>query len=288
MKDFDKLWDYHDPAGTEIKFREILDEVKNSNDTSSFLQLKTQIARTLGLQMKFDDAHNFLNEVEKEISVNDDPVARVRYYLERGRAFNSSKQKEKARELFLSAYELAKKEGEDNFAVDAAHMMGIVEPADESLRWNEIAMKDAEASEVPKARNWLGSLYNNTGWTYFDMKDYDKAHAVFTKCKNWYEEKESPLETAIAKWSIAKTLRMMGKTDEALEIQLALLKDIEDGKAGSDGYIYEELMECFLLKNEKEKAADYAGKAYELLSKDIWVAENEKDKLERLKKISES
>lgn len=288
MKDFDKLWDYSDPAGTEIKFREILDEVKNSNDNSAYLQLQTQIARTLGLQMKFDEAHTLLDEVENELAVNDDPVARVRYLLERGRAFNSSKQKEKARELFLNAYELAKKESEDNFAVDAAHMMGIVEPGDESLRWNEIAMQDAEASDVPKARNWLGSLYNNTGWTYFDMKDYDKALTTFTKCKNWYEEKERPLETAIAKWSIAKTLRMMGKTDEALEIQLALLKDIEDGKAGSDGYIYEELMECYIIKNEKEKAADFAGKAYELLSKDIWVAENEKDKLERLKTISES
>ena len=274
MKDFDKLWDYSDPAGTEIKFREILDEVRNSNDNSLYLQLKTQIARTLGLQMKFDDAHTLLDEVEKELSVKDDPVARVRYLLERGRAFNSSQQKEKARELFLSAYELAKKIGEDNFAVDAAHMMGIVEPGDESLRWNEIAMKDAEASDVPKARNWLGSLY--------------KAFATFTKCKKWYEEKERLSETAIAKWSIAKTLRMMGKTDEALEIQQALHKDIEDGKAGSEGYIYEELMECYLLKNGKEKAAEFAGKAYDLLSKDIWVAENEKDKLDRLKKISES
>ena len=68
----------------------------------------------------------------------------------------------------------------------------------------------------------------------------------------------------------------------------ALHKDIEDGKAGSEGYIYEELMECYLLKNGKEKAAEFAGKAYDLLSKDIWVAENEKDKLDRLKKISES
>lgn len=251
----------------------------------AYLQLQTQIARTLGLQMKFDEAHSLLDEVENNLTENSG-AEKVRYLLERGRVFNSSGQKEKSRELFLKAYELSKQTGEDNYAVDAAHMMGIVETGDESLRWNEIAVKDAEASDVPNARNWLGSLYNNTGWTYFDMKDYDKALTVFTKCQKWYEEKERPPETAIAKWSIAKTLRMMDKTDDALEIQLTLLKNIEDGKAGSDGYVFEELMECYLLKNEKEKAAEYAGKAYELLSKDIWVAKNEKDKLERLKKIS--
>ncbi|MBS1517149.1 MAG: hypothetical protein JSS91_03600 [Bacteroidetes bacterium] len=286
MKDFDKLWDYNDPAGTEIKFRELLDEVKNSNDKSAYLQLETQIARTLGLQMKFDDAHKLLDEVESELT-DDLSAAKIRYLLERGRVFNSSKQKDKSRDLFLKAYEIAKSTGEDFYAVDAAHMMGIIEPGEESLKWNETAMKDAESSESDSAKGWLGSLYNNTGWTYFDMKDYEKALELFLKCRQWHEERKKGLTLAIAKWSVAKTLRMMGKTDESLDIQLALLKDIEDGKAVSDGYVYEELMELYLIKNEKEKAAEYAGKSYELLSKDIWVAENEKDKLERLKKISE-
>ncbi len=286
MKDFDKLWDYNDPAGTETKFRNLLQETKNSGDIPAYLQLQTQIARTLGLQMKFDEAHSLLDEVENNLT-EDSGAEKVRYLLERGRVYNSSGQKEKSRDLFLKAYELSKQTGEDNYAVDAAHMMAIIESHDEALKWNETAMKDAENSEDPAARGWLGSLYNNIGWTYFDMKDFDKALKTFEKCRQWHEENKKGYGLAIAKWSVAKTLRMLSKTDEAMEMQLMLLKDIEEGKAEADGYVFEELMECCLAKNEKEKAKEYAGKAYDLLSQDIWLQKNEKDRLTRLKETGD-
>jgi len=283
VNNFDKLWDYNDPAGTEIKFREILDEVKSSNDNSAYLQLQTQIARTLGLQMKFDEAHSLLDEVKDNLT-EDSGIEKVRYLLERGRVFNSSNQKEKSRDLFLKAYELSKQIREDGYAVDAAHMMAIIESHGEALKWNETALKDAEESDDQRAKGWLGSLYNNIGWTYFDMKDYEKALNIFEKCRQWHEENKKGYGLAIAKWSVAKTLRMLGKTDEAMEMQLLLLNDINEGKAENDGYVFEELMECCLIKNEKEKAKEYAGKAYDILSQDIWLQKNEEDRLVRLKK----
>jgi hypothetical protein len=100
------------------------------------------------------------------------PVARVRYLLERGRTFNSSKAPEKAKPLFQEAWDLARKEGLDFYAVDAAHMMGIVEAPDRA--WNEKALEAAERSRDSKARKWLGALYNNMGWSALDKKDYEK------------------------------------------------------------------------------------------------------------------
>ena len=82
-----------------------------------------------------------------------------------------------------------------------------------------------------------------------------------------------------------KTLRMLGRVDEALDIQNELLKEIEESKAEQDGYVYEELGECYLLKGNDADAKKNFGIAYDMLSKDIWLAENEKERLQRMKEL---
>ena len=282
--DFDSLWNYNDPAATETKFREILPQIKESGNASEYLQLLTQIARTLGLRRMFEDSHKLLDEVEPQL--NDSlPKARIRYLLERGRTFNSSGKISEASELFLQAFDLAVSAKEDDLAVDAAHMMGIVESGEKSVEWNEKAMEIAEASSDHKANKWLGSLYNNLGWTYFEMKQYERALDLFRKDAVWYEHNNVKNYVNVAHWSAAKTLRMMGKTEEALEEQLRLLELFRKGEADEDGYVYEELAECYLIKNNAVEAAKYAGLAYDILSKDIWMEANEKDRLNRLKDL---
>lgn len=284
--DFDKLWDYSKPAETEKKFREILPQAEKSGDIPYLIELITQIGRTQGLQMKFEDAHRTLDRAELLLSDNY-KRPKVRYMLERGRTYNSSKVYDKARELFLQAYDLAKMCGEDNLKVDAAHMMAIVGKGEESLKWNEIAMKDAENSSDPKAKNWLGSLYNNTGWTYHNMEKYDKALELFERNVIWHTEKNSKFPLIIAKWCVARTLRSLNRVDEALEMQLALKKEVEEKGFDEDGYISEEIGECLLLLNKSNDAKPNFKKAFEILSKDIWLQENEKERLERLKKLAE-
>ena len=67
-----------------------------------------------------------------------------KYTLERGRAYNSSKRREKSGPLFESAWDLARAAGAEGYAVDAAHMLGIVEPDDSSIAWNRKAIAYAE------------------------------------------------------------------------------------------------------------------------------------------------
>jgi len=64
LPDFDALWNYNDPQQTELKFRELLQTAKESNNTSYYAQLLTQIARAEGLQRKFEDAHRTLDNVK--------------------------------------------------------------------------------------------------------------------------------------------------------------------------------------------------------------------------------
>jgi hypothetical protein len=160
--DFDALWDYSNPEQTENKFRQIL--LQFPEDEPDFHELLTQIARAQGLQRKFDKAHQTLDQVEKRVE-GQASRARVRYLLERGRVFSSSGKPDAARPFFEQARGLATKLSEDNYAVDAVHMLAIVAPPGSSRDLNLLAIRMAEASSQEKARNWLGSLYNNTGWS---------------------------------------------------------------------------------------------------------------------------
>src|SRR5439155_10640807 len=119
---------------------------------------------------------------------------------------------------FLQAFDKAQQAKLDFFTVDAAHMMGIAEPADEALKWNEKAVAFAEKSADPKAKNWLGALYNNIGWTYYNKKDFPVALDHFERDCKWYAEHTRNNEARIARYSIGKTKRAMGKVNEALEI----------------------------------------------------------------------
>ena len=51
----------------------------------------------------------------------------------------------------------------------------------------------------PHAKKWLGSLYNNIGWTYHDLQQYEAALAIFQKALVWRATTQGqPRETQIA------------------------------------------------------------------------------------------
>jgi len=285
LPDLDKLWDYTKPAETEQRFRELLPKAEAAGDADYLLQLKTQLARTLGLQGKFEAAHAVLDEVEKA----DDgslPVVRVRYLLERGRTLNSSKHPEEARALFLAAWEFGVAKKLDGYACDAAHMMAIVEPPEKRQAWNLKAMEVAEKSSDEKAKRWLGTLYNNMGWDAHDAGDYARALELHEKCLAWHRARNPESRgTRIAQWSVAKQLRMLKRLDEALALQRELLEHYE--KAGEeDGFVCEELGECLLAQGKADEARPWFQKAYALLKEIDWVAED-KARMDRLRKLAE-
>lgn len=148
---FDALWNPDDPTNTEVQFRRLLAQARADGDPSYLTELLTQIARAETLQQRFEDAHRTLDEAKSHLATPGGR-AHVRYLLERGRAFNSANRPEEARPYFLQAWELACALGQDFFAVDAAHMMAIVEPAERQLDWIEQAMRTAEASTDSNAR----------------------------------------------------------------------------------------------------------------------------------------
>jgi tetratricopeptide (TPR) repeat protein len=142
----------------------------------------------------------------------------------------------------------------------------------------------AEASSSPRAKKWLGSLYNNMGWSYHDRGDYAKALETFKKGWDWRAARGQAKETLVAKWCVARTLRSLGRFDEALAMQRELLAEYEEA-GGQDGFVYEELGECLLAKGLRAEARPWFAKAYATLSDDTWFATNEKERLARLAEL---
>ncbi len=277
------VWDFKNPEASRQSFQAMLEEYPLDEHHGFHLEIQTQVARTFGLERSFDRAHDLLNQVKSEMKPHEKRIE-IRYFLERGRTFNSSGEKEKARDHFLKAYELSRDKKEDFLEVDAAHMMGIVETGTTSLEWNEIAIKTAERSDDVHARNWLGSLYNNTGWTYHDMGEFERAHELFEDALAFRIEQKNPGDIRIAKWCVARAERSLGNIEKALGMQLSLLDEYNE-LGSSDGYVFEEIAECYYALGKMDEAKPYFKKAYDELSKDSWMLEHEAERMNRLKEL---
>jgi tetratricopeptide (TPR) repeat protein len=270
--DLRSIWDFGDPVASEARFRALLP----SGDPSLDLEIRTQIARALGLQRRFDEARNELAEINASASGK----AKVRHDLERGRVENSSGNAEAAIPWFTSALELAQESGTDDLAVDAAHMLGIACPGDEGLGWNLRAIEMANASTSPEAKSWLGSLLNNTAWSLHDAGRFDEALNLFQQALEFREQQGVDGPITIARWSVARCLRSLGRVGEALEIQRAVQP------FDPSGYADEEMAECLYALGNHAEARPYFARAFELLSQDEWLRDRESTRLERLRALA--
>lgn len=282
LPDFNTLWNFSDPKGTEVVFSALLEPARKSGDASYLLQLLTQIARAQGLQDKFAEAHATLDEVRGQLR-DELKLARVRYLLERGRVFNSSGAPEKGRPLFVEAWELASTAGETKFAADALHMVAIVEhtPAGK-VEWNLRALDYIEKN--PQEKRWLNAIYNNLGEAYLLTKEYAKALDCFQKLVDMSRErKEEPWIYTLK--DISKCLRLLGKVEDAREV-IQLVHAQLKHKGEVDGWISGEFAECLLALNERDAARALFKEAYAAFLKDEWVMKHETEMVARVKELA--
>ncbi len=285
--DFDALWDFSDPAGTEAAFRELLPQANGPGNKAYRAELLSQIARTQGLQQDFADAQTTLDEAEALLD-QDMHKAKARILLERGRVINSSGKPSQSAPWFEQALHEAQTSGLEYHAVDAAHMLGVVTKGQTSITWNEKALSLAESAQDPRARGWAEVLYNNLGWTYFDLGRHEDSLRMFEAQLPMLQAKEDAKRIGICRWSIAKVYRHLDRENEALAIQLELLDLPERKNNLSEGYTREETGECLLLLDRADEAAAHFARAWELMHDDPWLSRDQADRLERIRRLGGS
>jgi tetratricopeptide (TPR) repeat protein len=278
-------WDFSDARASEVRFRALAEQHAARGDLAGARVLMTQVARAQGLDRRFAEAHATLDAVLAAPELAQ-PLVQVRYLLERGRVFNSSKDPERARALFEQAWSLARPAGIDDLAVDAAHMIAItfITTPERALEWNDIGLELARASTNPRARRWLGPLLNNQAWTRFDRQEYPLALGLFEEALAFRAQGPDTLATRIAGYCVARTLRALGRLSEAIE-RLELLLSRHGASGKTSGFVLEELGECHLERGDAEIARGYFARAHRELSEDARFAEDEAERLQRIAKL---
>jgi tetratricopeptide (TPR) repeat protein len=229
------LWDFDDLDATEHRFAELLEADACDESRAEIL---TQLARVDGLRGEFAAGDGRLDEALVLASASQ--AVRARVELERGRLRRSSGDPDSAFPCFESAFEIAVESGQDFVAADAAHMAALAAAdGDRFEHWTQRGVDLAEASEA--AAYWLGPLLNNLGWHYLDDGRADLALPAFEAALEARErDPEDPGATEIARYAVGKTLRALGRAEEAItHLERAVAWAERSGAA--DGWFHEEL-----------------------------------------------
>jgi tetratricopeptide (TPR) repeat protein len=232
MIDPSPLWDFDDPAGSELRFLEAAEACSDSDDRALLL---TQVARALGLQGRYDEGRAMLDS-----DLGGHPEVMARTWLEHGRLSRSAGDVVRAREEFDIAVDLASNAGLDLVQVDALHMVALVADPEDQVAINQRALRIALDSADPRARNWDASLLNNIGMVHSDAGDLVSALAAFEAAEGARRRIGDDSRTRVARWMVAWTLRRLDRTDEALVVQRELKAEL-DAVGEVDPYVDEEL-----------------------------------------------
>jgi len=253
------LWDFDDLDATEGRLRAQLDL---EADDAARAEVLTQLARVEGLRGEFDAGERSIERAET--LAGDAPTARARIDLERGRLRRSSGNVDAARPLFGSAFAIALDAGAYFLAADAAHMAALAVPdRADSVAWTTRGVELAEAHD--DARYWLGPLLNNLGWEYYERGEYEPALDAFERALHAREADPADQgATEIARYAVGKTLRALGRSDEAVPL-LERAVAWTQTQGAPDGWFHEELAEEYAAVGREREAREQARLAVPLL-----------------------
>jgi tetratricopeptide (TPR) repeat protein len=271
--DLDALWDFNQPAVSEERFRAALGAATGEEAQV----LRTQLARSLALQRRFTEASAELDAVAGRGTT---PLVRTYLALERGRVANSSGHPVEAARCSGRRWPRPRPPGSTTWRRTPRTCWRSWSRARRRSSGPSGALAIAEASADPRARRWVGSVTPHLGWTLHDLGRYEEAQSRFERALAFREEQGDAEPIRIARWTVARGLRSLGRHEEALSIQRSLATRPEDG------YVSEELGELLLALDRPAEARPHFARAYALLSADAWLAEGEPDRLRRLAELS--
>ncbi len=277
--DIDALWDYRDPAESERRFRGLLPRDGDAVDAPWLAELRSQWARAVCLQRRYDEAYAILDGTEGLLA-GGPPRPRIRCLLERGRIHNDTGRAEEALALFREAWTLADGAGEILLAADALHMLACVSRGEENLRWHRAAIEFCRRHDLPRLRRWEVTLHTNMADEYERQGDFTAGIGAVERSLALAGELGLAEAARGASVFLARLHRLNGDVHRALEI----LRSVFD-PADPRGWAHEELAESLRASGRVEESRPHFRRAFALLSKDPWFPPGEAERLERLGRL---
>jgi tetratricopeptide (TPR) repeat protein len=122
---------------------------------------------------------------------------------------------------------------------------------------------------------------HNIGWAMHERGDYQAALGYWQDALAEREAAHDAARIRIARWTVARGLRALGRLDEAEAMQRSLAAELDAAHA-PDGYVFEELAEIASSRGDRAAARTWAAKALALLQDDAELRANEPARLARL------
>lgn len=233
----DRLWDFADPAASEERFRAVADDESVTEHERAVMT--TQVARAVGIQRRDDDALAILAELDAverpDETAEEAAELRARIALERGRIEATAERFDEAVPLFTKAVREAAVAGSTFLVLDALHMLALNDAGHEE-EWATEGFDILEGVRDPRLKRWGVALHNNLGWTKHDGGDAVAALHHFQKAVEAADQYGTAGQQHVARWSVGRALRSLGRNDEALELQRELALARPD-----DAYVQSEI-----------------------------------------------
>ena len=253
------LWDFDDLDATEVRLEA---QLEAEPEDAGRAEVLTQLARVCGLRGDVEAGDALLDDAGA--LGGDSRIVASRVDLERGRIRRSNGDPTSARPLFESAYALALAEHEHFLATDAAHMVALVATdRDDFVDWTQRGIELAELHD--DASYWLGPLLNNLGWEHYEAGELEPALDAFERALRARErDPANAVAIEIARYAVGKTLRALGRADEAVPL-LEQAVAWAEAEAAPDGWFHEELAEEYAAVGRHDEARVQAQRAIPLL-----------------------
>lgn len=192
-------------------FEQIATDADESGDTAAYVEACAMRARSYLITGCKDEGRPWIEQAAARANARM-PQVWSRYLGVRGRFEWQDNDNETATRTFKDMYDYCTRHELYSRAVDAAHMVAITGDESEKFDWS---YKGIEAAEAGEMTSWLGPLWNNLGWNYYDAERYEEALEALEKAKEYHYMGEQALPRLIADYSVGHVHRVMGHTDEA-------------------------------------------------------------------------
>ena len=208
----DRLRPLLDVTDLDATAKRLRDALAGETTDAGRAEVITQLARVELWRGRLDAAHSLLDQANG--LAGNDGVANARLLLERGRVVRRSDGDSAAQPLLEQAFEAALAAGQHFMAADAAHARAL---AGDMVAWTNRGLEVADQYEA--AAYWRGTLLMNLGEWQWEGGAYEDSLATFRAALDAREqETRNPFLTEHARYGLARTLRSLGRSSEAVPL----------------------------------------------------------------------
>ena len=209
----DDLFKARSYAEATEKYLEAVPAAEEEGEEVTLVEALSQAARGYLAQGKKEEGRPWLERAET-VASDKEPKGWSRYIGVKGRFEWKDDKLQEATATFTDMYDYCLRHKLHERAVDAAHMVAITAGHEEQIVW---ARKGIEAAEAGKLDGWLGPLWNNLGWTYDEMGQFQESLEALKKAREYHHKVGDEHAKLVADWSVGHAYRKLEQLDTALK-----------------------------------------------------------------------